>query len=398
MISSAANSESHSPLRVFQVVGSGGPGGVETFVLDLVRHFDPARFISYVCVIGRSGPMVAELREAGAETRVFGRVNGFDVPTMARYLRYLRSARPDIVHVHVGGRTARYLARVSGCGAVVSHVHGPPDEWIDELRANEHCFRHEMVRAFGSGSTRIIACSQWVADMLSRHSPLLTDRISVVRCGVDLVRFRPSSTDPCKLRQVRNELGLAERDVVVGFVGRLVRQKGIGYLLKLADVILPQYSNVRFLVIGEGPLRQAAEAAAHRLGQRRLILLGERRDVPSLLSLIDILVAPSEWEPLGIAILEAMAMARPVVAFAVDGIPEVILEGETGFMVPPGDEASLARAVSRLIEDPELGQRMGSAGRARVERHFDLRDKTRAIISLYEAMLRPRAGIRPQVS
>jgi glycosyltransferase involved in cell wall biosynthesis len=372
------------PIHIVHVMGSGGPGGVETFVLDLVRHLDPARFRSRVCIVGRTGPVVSELRDAGAETCVLESPGRLNAAAAFRYLRCLRSAPVDLLHLHVGGRMVRCLARLAGCRTIFTHVHGPPDEWIDDLRSGQRDFTRQFENTYGRGAQRIIACSQSVARMLTTHCPPLADRISVVLDGVDVQRFRPGPPDCSEVKQLRAQLGLRDTDLVAGFVGRLVRQKGIPHLLAVAEALLPEHPDLRFVVVGDGAFRASVEGAVRRIGQRRLIFLGERRDIPPLLSLFDLLIVPSEWEPLGIVILEAMAAARPVVAFGVDGIPEAALHGETGLLVPPGDRTALAAAVSQLLADASLRRRMGLAARARVEIHFDVSSTARTIASLYE--------------
>lgn len=390
----AANGvRSGQPIHILHVIGTGGPGGVETFVFDLVRHLDPARFRSRVCIVGRTGPIVHELRNAGAEVCVLDAPWHVDAATVFGFLRCLLSSRVDVLHTHVPGSLSRCLGRLAGCRAVFTHVHGPPDQWIDDIRSGGRLFRGQTDRLYRLGAHRVLACSQSVARMLAAHCPPLAGRVSVVTHGVDLERFRPVPPDCSQVKQLRAQLGLRDTDLVAGFVGRLVRQKGIPHLLAVAEALLPEHRDLRFLVVGDGPFRASVEATARRIGRERLILLGERRGIPRLLPLFDLLVTPSEWEGLGIVNLEAMAMAKPVVAFHVDGIPEAVLHGETGLLVPPGDRTALAAAVSQLLADASLRRRMGLAARARVETHFDVSSTARTIASLYEqACGLPRRG------
>src|SRR5439155_20245738 len=145
---------------------------------------------------------------------------------------------------------------------------------------------------------------------------------------------------------------------------------------------------------GEGPDRTAVEEEIRRLGlEERVRLAGERRDVPALLAASDILVPPSESEGLPVSVLEAMAAELPVVASSVGGLPELVVDRETGILVPPGDARKLGAALGRLIDDRELRRRLGAAGRARAETVFDLGAFRRAHVELYDEQLaRHRSG------
>jgi glycosyltransferase involved in cell wall biosynthesis len=224
--------------------------------------------------------------------------------------------------------------------------------------------------------------------MLTACCPALAGRVSVIPCGVDPDRVQPLSPDSPEIKALRHELGLLEGDAVVGFVGRLMPQKGLPYLLAAPEILQTRYAHLRFVIVGDGPLGAELKAATARFTANRFLFLGERSDVPRLLALFDVLALPSEWEGLPLVNLEAMAVAKPVVAFDVDGIPEAIVHGETGLLVPHRDSRALAAAIAQLLDDAALRQRMGLAGRHRVEQQFDVRHMTRAFESLYEAVTR----------
>ena len=305
------------------------------------------------------------------------------------YFIHIRAGRFDLVHVNIGGRLPKYLARLAKCRSVVSHVHGAMVGEVEAWRqGNCSTAAPEIMRNYVEGAQHLVASSHEIGRMLTTCCPGIAGRLSVIPLGVDLDRFRPVSPDSREVKASRRELGLSEGDAVIGFVGRLVPQKGLSYLLAAAELLQARYSNLRFVIVGDGPLRTELTIATTSSGNNRFYFLGERSDVPRLLELFDVLVVPSEWEPFGIVNLEAMAAAKPVVAFDVDGIPEAIVHGETGLLVPHRDSRALASAIAKLLDDTSLRRRMGAAGRQRVEQRFNVQDMARAFESFYETAIR----------
>ena len=169
-------------------------------------------------------------------------------------------------------------------------------------------------------------------------------------------------------------------------VGRLQAPKDAITLVRALAAV--HGSPFETVVVGDGPDRPAVEEEVRRLGLERAVeLVGERDDVPELLATADLFVLSSRSEGLPLSILEAMAAGLPVVASRVGGIPEVVVDGETGLLVPPGDPQRLADAVERLLADPSLRRRLGEAGRRRVAEHFDLASVQRAHLDLYRREL-----------
>jgi glycosyltransferase involved in cell wall biosynthesis len=186
----------------------------------------------------------------------------------------------------------------------------------------------------------------------------------VVPNAVELQRF-DAPPDPGR-RAVRQQWGIPADAPVLGVLARLSPQKGITFLLAAMPAILAQHPDTFALVVGEGYLRPELEAQAQALGvAERVLLVGYRQNVVEYLRAFDLFVLPSLFEGMPLSILEAMGAGLPVIATAVDGTPEVVLDGETGLLVPPADPPALAEAVNRLLADRELAARLGQQGRAR---------------------------------
>jgi len=391
-------------IRVLHLLGSAQVGGVETFVLELAHYIDRHRFQLSVCIVGSHGPIVDALRATGAVVHVLGVRKSF-WPKILSYFLYVRAGRFDILHANVGGRLPRYLARLAGCRVVITHVHGPTDQDVEAWRVGSPSFGPRINRTYLQGTHHLIANSHAVARSLTACCPNLATRVSIIYYGIDLARFKPAVADSPEVKALRHELGLPKGDPVVGFIGRLVPQKGLPYLLRAAEILQTHYPNLRFVIVGDGPLGTELKTSVALFGGSRCLFLGERSDVPNLLTLFDVLAVPSEWEAFGIVNLEAMATAKPVVAFDIDGIPEAIVDGETGLLVPHRDSRALASAITQLLDDPPLRHRMGAAGRQRVEQRFDVRCMVRKFESIYETAtcrsgnfrkleLEPPAGFR----
>ncbi|HZW31798.1 MAG TPA: glycosyltransferase, partial [Isosphaeraceae bacterium] len=188
-------------------------------------------------------------------------------------------------------------------------------------------------------------------------------------------------------RAVRAELGFAPEAPLVLFAGQLAEQKRVGDLLKALDLLQHVQPDVVTAIAGDGPLRDQLEETAHGYhldGQVRF--LGHRDDVPRLLAAADVLVLPSAYEGLPNVVLEAMQFAKPVVATAAPGTTEVVVDGETGVLVPIGDVTGLTRSIRDLVRDPALARRLGEAGRARAAAHFGAAGMIAQFAELYEQL------------
>jgi L-malate glycosyltransferase len=228
--------------------------------------------------------------------------------------------------------------------------------------------------------------SDYVSDRNRRRFGLTGARVRTLYNGIDVERFRPTNL-------------LRPSEFTVVCVAHLIPQKGIHHLL---DAFARMARNVprRLVVVGDGPEAAALASQARALGvSHQVEFLGLRSDVPQLLGRADVFVHPAVWaEAYGLTITEAMAMERPVIASAVGGIPELIVNGDSGLLVPPGDVAGLAAALDRLAEDPTLRRRLGTQARLRVVERFNLRQCVRGHIDwCEEAMGRtaPRATWSP---
>jgi glycosyltransferase involved in cell wall biosynthesis len=278
-----------------------------------------------------------------------------DLPAAWRLSRILRDLAPDVVHAHDSHAVAMAALALS-FGAPVPR---PPLVFarrVDfRLRGNSFSkWKYRQVDAFVAASTAIR--SMLVED----GAP--ADRVFTVHDGIDIDRV-----DRAEPLNVREEFWFPPHSAVIGNIAALVPHKGQKYLIDAAATVVQQAPEARFLVLGEGELRGALEQQVHRLhlGQH-VILAGFRPEVLGVLKGLDLFVMSSVTEGLGSALLDAMAAERPIVATRAGGIPEVVVDGESGVLVPPRDAPALSDAILALLRDDARRARLAAAGRARV--------------------------------
>jgi glycosyltransferase involved in cell wall biosynthesis len=352
-------------------------------------------------VIGASapGPYVEALARRGIEhvpldhaTRAMAPVE--DARALAELGALFRRLRPAIVHTHtpkpgIYGRLAARLARVP---VVVNTVHGlyalPDDPWPK--------------RAVVYGLERLAAsCSD--AELLVSPEDLPTlrrlrvpaERLTVMGNGIDLERFDPAAVPADERAAARRELGaVTDDDVVVGLVGRLVREKGYPEVFEAAARLRPRFPNLRVAAVGPDEpdkadsLTAADRRAAERAGVR---FLGARDDVVRLYAGMDMHVLASHREGFPLSPMEASAMGVPVVATDIRGCRQAVDDGVTGLLVPSRDPAALADAIARLASDPDERLRLGAAARRKAQGAFDHRRSIDLVLATYERLL-ARAG------
>lgn len=378
----------HSRRAIAHLVVGPTIGGVERHALDLVRGLQDVFNLTIIC---GEGPLATQMREAGIRTRVVMIRHALDLIALATLIRVLREERPALLHTHDRrGNLFGWLAS----GFVhpfrrVATVHRSP--MSDRARSRIARTAARVIdRLVLISADRIIAVSQSVANELVYHLRLPTGAMTVVHHGVDLTRF---SLDPpqerCLRRTFREELAIPSAHRIVGLIGRLEPEKGHLDLLRAAPRILQDAAPVTFLFVGDGSLRRRLIQEIYR---RRLTdcvrLTGYQPDIARILSELDLIVVPSLWEAFGLVVVEALAAAKPVVATAVGGIPEILTDGVTGVLVPPGNPERLAEAVVTVLSDDGRRARLGRAGRLLVEQYFTASRMVRQTCEVYSAVLR----------
>jgi len=353
------------PVRVLQVVRP-AQGGIRQHVLTLLDGLDPVTVSSAVAA------PVDFTRESLAHTQVAATI-ALDIAPQLSPVRDLLAARrlagvipqfADVVHAH-GARAAWVCALAHRLGPfpLVFTAHNlVAADWIGRLG----------IPCIGSHLHKAIAVSPSVADSLVACG-LSRAKIQVIPNGVDLTRFVPVT--PAARREARLSLGISESDFVVAAAARFSPEKGLDTLLGAAG----RRKAMTFLVAGDGP----EHSALQRLCPPNARLLGRVSDVRLLLAATDVFAVPSRWEGQGIAALEAMASGVPLVASRVGGLADMLTDGETALLVPPGDPDALAVALSRLESDPRLRWQLAENAHLLVHRTYSLQPMLDALTDVY---------------
>jgi glycosyltransferase involved in cell wall biosynthesis len=321
-----------------------------------------------------AGVAVSEIADGGGP---LGAIRRFRA-----YVRELSRFRGGVLHIHMtgpfGGELVMLAAKLAGIKVIVRTEHQP----LEQPPSLVQLWRMKMRDRFLG---RVICVSQQTAAYfidLGRDGR----KFLAIPNGVDVSRFDPGTVDR---DSVGRRLGIDPEAVVVGMVSRLHEErKGGANFIEMAARLAPDCPQAHFLVVGDGELRPLLEQQASDRGVRdRVLFLGSRTDIPELLAAIDIFVMPSHWEGGPISVLEAMAMRRPIVATNVGMVPDVIRDGVTGYMVPPGDTSALTDAVRSLLTDPAAATEIGCRARDIVLSGFSQHAMVERTAALYATLL-----------
>ena len=378
-------------VRVLKVVPTLMCGGTERQFMALSRALDPGLFALEFACLRREGGYVAELDARRIPLREY-RIRTFlsldALAQQARLASDVRRSGAAIVHAYsfYGNVFAIPPATLAAAPVVIASIR---DRGVYLTPAQQAVQRH-VCRLADCVLVNAEAVKSWLLGQ--GYDPA---KVVVIRNGVDLESFR----QPPDAGRVRRELGVPVSAPLVAVASRLTPLKGLEQFLEAAAVVARRFAEVRFVVIGEtSPTERSyldvLTGLAGRLGIRdRVIFTGLRHDVPCLLACAAVSVMPSLNEALSNVLLESMAAGAPVVATRVGGTPEAVQDGVTGLLVPPGDPGALARAIDRLLSNPELAETVGQSGRHLVRRHFSLDQMVQATERLYHTLLEKRRRV-----
>ncbi len=373
---------SRDRIRILYFVNTTVRAGVEEHVLSLVERLDRNEFdISLACPEELISSMEDELRRTGARLLPV-RISGWrQVDRVRRLLGFMKKERIDIVHSHMFISTffAAPIARMAGVPVVVDTSHGR-EAWRRSRLGRSFVVDRFIARFVD----RVIAVSEDTARYLVNEKGISADKVTVIHNGRDLSRFDPVRS----ANGLRKSLGIAKEDITITVVGRLEPQKGHRYFFEALPPLMERHPNVKALIVGDGSLEGELKEQCSRLGiSDRVVFTGFLNDVPEVLSLSDVVVLPSLYEGLPLTAIEASAMARPVIATAVDGTPEVIMDGRTGILVRPKDPEGLRDAMFRLVTDEATRRSYGDMGRRTVTERFSLDRQVKRTAMLYRELM-----------
>ncbi|MFA5316563.1 MAG: glycosyltransferase family 4 protein [Dehalococcoidales bacterium] len=359
--------------------------GAEGVILQIVKNIDRSRFqpvvVSFKDPYIDTIPLIKEAGLLGIPTELIDPFGRFDVVTSAFRLRKLfKKYNTHILHCH------EYKSDIIGYLATRKtnvHLISTQHLWAGEvLRARIYEYLDSIVIKSNSFE-RIIAVSEDIkSTLISRN--IKEKRIVVIPNGIDVDKYDIDVNE----KTVKDKLGITDDKIVICCIGRLSPQKGHFYLLNAAKEVIKAYRNVIFLLVGDGPLKKDLENLSSELGiKNNIIFTGYRDDVKDILGISRLFVMPSSSEGTPMALLEAMASGRAVIATNVGGIPEVIKDGFNGILIKPKDAKGMAEAIIRLLGNKVMMGDYGNNAKACIKSNYSSEVMTEKYENLYKELL-----------
>jgi glycosyltransferase involved in cell wall biosynthesis len=359
-------------MNVLHINWAGKFSGAEKFARDVAIRQKEAT----IAYMNRKLALGEEVEEKGIRVVEFNMRSGFDVINFIRYIFFIMREKFDIIHDHNGPPLTRLSKLFSSKSIFIQHIHGTKfgtQRWERFYVLLWNRFTSWLVDHY-------IANSNCIKKIVSNKEKISLARISVVYNGIELDNFTP--TRPQK--EIKKTLGIGEDEYVVGTIGRLTLQKGLDKFILIAKEV----EDVKFVIVGEGELEEELKDLVKRNSlENRVIFTGLRKDIPDILSIFDIFLLTSNWEPFGIVLVEAMAIGVPVVAFNVDGVREVVEEG-CGILISPNIKEAV-KAIVFLKENPKIAHRLSAQALKLVRKKFHIKEKVKEIEKIYLTHKKP---------
>jgi glycosyltransferase involved in cell wall biosynthesis len=350
-------------------------GGLEKILTVIVLNLDKNKYNVSVWCLREGGFFVDKLIKAGIDVKILRISTSRNPLSIYKLYRLLKNHKFEIIHTHAysAGTIGRMSAFLAGIPVIISHNHSVYDyynkyyhlvEWLLSLITDSVICISEVVNRFANETQRINA-----------------KKLITIHNGID---------DVCAVTEKRSsdlkkELGIPINHSVIGTITHLEEHKGLKYLLEAASLLLQQRNDVNFLIIGDGSLKEELKKLCIDLNlEKKIIFVGELSEILEILSSIDIFVLPSLREGLGLAILEAMACGKPVIATNAGGIPEIVKDGVSGILVPPKNSEALYMAMNELLNDREKREKMGRIGEKVYYEDFRTKTMVEKIEDLYD--------------
>ncbi|MDD5680059.1 MAG: glycosyltransferase [Candidatus Omnitrophica bacterium] len=368
--------------KVFIIVGHLGSGGTQRQIVEYLKYADRQVFEFKIVSLDDTCNVVKdEISNLGYQV-IEIKLHGFFSPgTLFRLWNLFRLEKPHIVHTYL--YTSDFYGRLAGKLAAVPVI-------ISSVRNIDawHKWYHRLAdRILSHVSDCIVINAESIRPYLVKDKNIPTDKIVTIHNGIDLKRFLNLKY----MAVIKKSLGIPTASPVIGMIGRFSAQKDYMTFFETAKEVHQIFPEAYFLAVGDGPLKERLASSVERLAiSKNVIFTGLRKDIPDLINAMDICVLSSHYEGCPNVILEYMACSKPVVASNVGGCAELVIDGETGFIVEPRNASVLADRIIQLLNNNDLRQQMGEKGRKRIESHFSVEKMVAQTETLYRKLTQPR--------
>jgi L-malate glycosyltransferase len=371
-------------IRVCHFMSADLWAGAEAQLGTVASYLAARPDIDVTAVLLNEGRLASELRAMGIEVAVVDEQRYSSAAIVAFLVRFLRAHDIHILHTHRYKDTVlgTLAAKLAGVPRIVRTVHGLPEPLSGWERIRFRTYSAVEKVALRSFADRVIAVSEDLARTLEAQGHRRS-AVVPIHNGVDVSKIRSTSDR----WEVRRQLGIPAGAIVFGTLGRLSAVKDHRTLLRAAQRVIRRQPNARFLIVGDGPLRDDLFISASELGvSRACVFAGTRDDVYDVLGAMDVFVLSSLHEGIPMALLEAMALGKPVVATGVGGVPEIVTHRENGLLVRRHDDRALAEACLEIAGTPLLASRLGSAARETIAEHFSHAIGGNTLVDVYRSL------------
>lgn len=374
-------------IKVLHITKMKGVSGSENHLLTLLSELDKERFEIHFCILAEAAhteflqDYKGQLERAGVTTFILPMRKYLALPLVTQLRAYIRRYRFQIVHTHLihADLYGTFAAKLADVPAIISSRH-------NDDRFRRHVMLVGLNRLLARWHAKVIVISDWVGTFLKQVEKIPVRKIVRIHYGLEIDEIARYA-DP---QYVRRHFQIPENYPVIGTLARLSEQKGHRYLLQAVKILSSRFPDIRAVLIGDGELHGELTSLAKELNiEQHIIFAGfrERDEACRLLSGIDLFVFPSVWEGFGLVLLETMALKKAIVASDVSAIPESVLDGKTGLLVPPKESGQLAEAIQTLLEDRSKAEAMGQAGYRHLQEQFSVRKMIQATERVYKDVL-----------
>lgn len=366
-------------IKVLHVLTDTNVGGAGRYLFNLIAGW-PSEDCDFVVACPGGGELERELKDKRIKYYTLsGGESSIKFKHVVELFQIIKREHIDIVHTHAS-LSGRIAGRLAGCRVILTR-HGISTGNKGFIK---RLLSYAIARMF---TDKIIAISRAVKiDLIETGVP--ADMIKIIHNGIDLSKIHGTG------HSLREELGVSNDIPLIGIVARIVWEKGYEYAIKAMPPVLKQYPSALLVVVGDGPLKLKMQELAKKLSiDKNIVFLGYRRDVEKLVSDFDVFVLPSVSEGLGLSLLEAMALGKPVIATEVGGIPEVIKNESNGLLVNPRDEGALALGILRILSSKDFSRSLAESAKKTVYEKFSAQSMAFHTAELYKDILHMNGGI-----
>jgi sugar transferase (PEP-CTERM/EpsH1 system associated) len=383
-----------APIRILHVIDALEVGGLENGVINLVQRMDAARFEHVLCAMRRVGDLADRIPRDRVKIFCLNHTApGFSLQ-VGTLRRLIRSVQPDVVHSRNWGCMEAVIAGKSlpYC-SVVHSEHGMETMGSSELSAVRRLFRRGIFEL----ADQVLSVSYQLRETHARETGYRADRIEVIHNGVDAQRFRRDST---ARQEMRRRLGISSDCYCLGTVGRIEPVKDIPTLLSAVKKVADFLGDWCLLIAGVGSEFQSLNeyVIGDPVLQKHVRFLGDVRDVPGFLNALDVYLLPSIYEGISNSLLEALATGLPAIVTATGGNPEVIVDGDSGYLVPVRDPQAVADKLILLKQDDKLRRELGRQAEQRARADFSLESMVKKYADMYTGAVARKKRHRPAKS